>query len=207
MSILSRLFGGGDDPSQAAMPYLNQIPGVGHSTYDPYINRGNAAGNKLSGQYDELLNDPTALINKLMEAYRPSEGYQFQKKELTDFMGNNAAAGGFSGTPYDTNQQAGRIQGLLSQDMQQFLTNALGRYDKGLTGFQGFADQGFESSKGLGDLLGNNLAAQGGLAFQGQQQKNSNQNQMFQALAQVLGGVGGLATQPKGSLFGKRLWG
>src|SRR3990167_9540646 len=39
MSWLSSLFHGGNskNPADAAMPYLNQVPGVSHQGYDPYI--------------------------------------------------------------------------------------------------------------------------------------------------------------------------
>lgn len=194
MSILSKLFGGGTNPADAAMPYLNQIPGVGHQYYDPFITQGAEAGQKTQSQYDTLMSDPTAFINKLMQGYQPSEGYQFQKDELTKAMGNTAAAGGISGTPLDQMNQAKGIQGLLSQDQQQFLQNALGVFNTGLQGEQGIADKGFQASGSLADYLGSNLGQQGQLAFQGQSQKNANKTAMLGALMKALGMAGGMAT-------------
>ena len=207
MSWLSKLFGGGENPMNSANQYLNQIPGVGHEGYDPYINRGNTASDKLSGEYGKLIDDPTGFINKLMEGYKPSEGYQFQKGELQKEMGNNAAAGGVAGTAYDTQQQGKAIQGLLSQDMQQFLQNVLGRYDTGLKGEQGFADKGFDATKQLTDLLGGALNQQGGLAFQNAQQKNQNKNDMWHMFGKVLGaGAGAFLGGAPGAKVGSSIF-
>jgi hypothetical protein len=154
-----------------------------------------------------MINDPTGFINKLMEGYKPSEGYQFQKEQLTKELGNTAAAGGIAGTPQDQMNQGQGVQKLLSGDMQQFLQNVLGRYDKGLEGEEGIASRGFDASKNLTDLLGGALNQQGGLAFQDQQQKNKNKNDMWSMFGKALGGGLGLATQPTLSLFGKNIWG
>src|SRR3954471_6100197 len=135
MSMLSKLFGGGgQSPQNAANNYLNQIPGVAHQGYDPYINEGRDASGKTKSKYEELMDDPTGFINKLMEGYKPSEGYQFQKEQLTKELGNTAAAGGIAGTPEDQMNQGAGIQKLLSGDMQQFLKNVLGEFHTGLEG-------------------------------------------------------------------------
>lgn len=204
MSLLSKLFGfsRSQNPANAAMPYLDQIPGEAHKLYDPYITRGHQAGDRLSSEYDKLLSDPTAFINKIMEGYKTSEGYNFQKDELMKELGNNAAAGGVAGTPYDFDRKSERVQGLLSQDMQQFLQNVLGRYDKGLAGEQGFEQEGYDASGKLTDILGGALNQKAGLAFQGQQQNNANRNAIFSALAKALGlGIGGFAGGPGGALI------
>jgi hypothetical protein len=202
MSILSKLFGGGSNPADASMPYLNQISGVGHQYYDPFVNQGAEAGQKTQGQYDNLLNDPTGFINKLMEAYKPSEGYQFQKDQLGKSMSNTAATGGIAGTPFDQQNQAQGVEGLLSQDIQQFLKNALGVYGTGLEGEQGIANKGYQASGSLADLLGGTLNSQGSAAFQGQSQKNRNQSALFGALAKALGGAGGIFGGGIGGLLG-----
>ena len=205
MSWLSQLFHGGKNPAQAAQPYLDQIPDVGHKYYDPYVQQGQEAGNTLKEQYGQML-DPQAFLDKIQGGYKPSEGYQYQLGELTKGIGSQAAAGGFSGTPLHQQQYGEMAQGLMSKDMQQYLQNALGIYGKGLEGEQDIYGKGFGASGSLADYLGSNLSQQGGLAFQGQQQQNANQNALFSALAQLLGGAGGAAMNPM-SLFGKQLWG
>lgn len=206
MSILSKLFGGdsGSNPANAAMPYLNQIPGVGHEYYDPFVNQGREAGNTVSGQYENLTHDPMSLINSIMKSYQPSEGYQFNKNLLQKEMSNTAASGGIAGTPLDQLNQAQGVHGLLSQDQQQYLQNALGLYHTGLEGEQGIANKGFASSGALADLLGGSLNQRGGLAFQGQQQQNANKTDLLHTLITALAtGAGAYFGGP----FGARLAG
>lgn len=210
MSWLSNLFGGGhgggggsSNPMGAANQYLDKIPQIGHDYYDPYITQGSTAGQTAQKQYDTMTNDPAGFINRLMEQYKPSEGYQFQKGQLEKEMGNTAAAGGIAGTPLDQMNQAQGVQGLLSQDMQQFLSNVLGQHKEGLAGEEGVSERGFNASKSLADLLGGALNQQGGLAFQGAQQKNSDRNSMLGALAKALGmGAGAFFGGAPGALIG-----
>ena len=200
MSWLSNLFGGGgggSNPADAANQYLNQIPGVAHQGYDDYINQGKTAGQTAQQQYDTMTNDPAGFINRLMEQYKPSEGYQFQKGQLTDQMSNTAAAGGIAGTPLDQMNQAQGVQGLLSQDMQQFLSNVLGQHKEGLAGEEGVSSRGFDASGKLTDALGGALNQQGGLAFQDAQARNSqtssDKNALWSMFGKILGGGAGFA--------------
>lgn len=195
MSILSKIFGGGGNksPMNAANQYLNQIPGLAHQGYDPYVSAGMNAGTQTQGQYEKLINDPADFINQLMKQYQTSEGYNFEKDLLTKELGNTAAMGGIAGTPLDQMNQAQGVQGLLSKDMQQFLTNVLGQYDKGLAGEEGIANRGFEANKNLTDFLGNNLTQQGSLAFNDAQQKNKNKGDLWSMFGKALGGGAGFA--------------
>ena len=204
MSWLSRLMGSGQsNPANKAMPYLNQIPGVAHQTYDPYIQRGQKAGDIAQGQFDQMSQDPMAFINKLMEGYKPSESYKFQQDELGRGMASTAAAGGMRGTPQDQEAQAKLTQGLLSGDMQQWLQNLLGAQATGLQGEQNMYNTGATASGAMGGDIMNALGTQGSLAFQGQANKNQSANDLFKAL---MGGMGAIGTAPMtggGSLFGK----
>lgn len=177
----------------AANNYLDQIPGAAHQGYDDYINAGKDAFGKTKTQYEDMMNDPTGFINKIMEQYKESEGYGFAKDRLTKEMGNAAAMGGVAGTPMDQMNQAEGVQELLSKDMQQFLQNALGRYDTGLTGEEGIATRGYDASGKLTDTIGNSLNQQGGLAFQDQQQKNKNKNDLWSMFGKALGAGAGFA--------------
>lgn len=191
MSILSKIFGF-KNPADSAMPYLNQIPGIGQQYYDPFVQSGRTAGTRLEGEYDQLLSDPNAFIDKIMSGYEPSKGFQFQKDLLSKALGSTAAAGGYRGTDFDQLQQGEAIQGLLSKDMQQYLQNVLGAYKTGLEGEQDIYDKGFQASGSLADYLGSALGQQGQVAFQGQAQKNANKAGLFKLLAQALGGAAGL---------------
>lgn len=211
MSWLSKAFGGGGgrggyrDPAAAASPYLDQVPGVGQKYYNPFIEGGAAAGSRLSGEYEKML-DPTTFLNSLMEQYKPSEGYQFQKSQLEKEIGSSAAAGGIAGTPEHQRLTGEGVEGLLSKDMQQFLSNALGIYGGGISGEQDIYGKGFQASGSLADLLAGNLGSQAGLAFQGAQQSNMNrqakQNSLMKLLSTALGAGAGFAFGGPGGAAG-----
>jgi hypothetical protein len=205
MGILDSIFGGGhkNNPMDAANKYLNQIPGIAHEGYDPYVEAGMDASGRTKTAYEHLMDDPSGFINKIMEGYHPSEGYQFQKDELTKTLGNTAASGGVAGTPQDQMNQGKGVQQLLSGDMQQFLQNILGAYKTGLEGEQGIANRGYDASGKLTDTLGSALNQQGGLAFQGVQQKNQNRNDLWSMFGKALGAGAGFALGgPAGALAG-----
>lgn len=195
MSILSKLFNGGENPMEAANPYLNQIPGVAHQGYDPYVQSGGKASHLTQDMYEKLMSDPTAFINSLMGGYTPSEGYNFQRDQLTKELSNTAAAGGIAGTPMDQMNQGQAVQKLLAGDQQQFLNNILNAFGIGLSGEEGIANRGFQATGALTDTLGNALNQQGGLAFQNAQQKNKNRNDMWNTFGKALGQGAGVASQ------------
>lgn len=200
------LFSTGRNPADKAMLYLQQIPGAVQPYYQPYIDAGQNAGAEAGSMYSRMGNDPMQYLQELMNGYNPSEGYKAKESRLLDIAHNTAAAGGYAGLPYDEEQRASMVSALMSDDMQQWLNNVLGVQDMGLSGQQHLADQGFQASTGYGDILGGSLNQQGGLAFQGQQQRNQDKAALRKLFAGALGGAAGFGTQPTASAFGKTLW-
>jgi hypothetical protein len=194
----------GPNPANSAMPYLNQIPGVGQQYYNPYIQQGQRQGNMLEDQFSRMSQDPTAFLNALTQGYKPSEGYGFKRDLLSKELGNTAAAGGYSGTENHQLQQGELINGLLNTDMQQYLNNILGIQGAGQQGAQQQALQGFQASGNLADYLGNNLNQQASLGYHGQAQQNSNRLSGNNALMNFLGRAGGslLGAAGEGGAFG-----
>lgn len=203
---IGNLLGTNEDPAKAANKYLSQIPGVGKQYYNPFIDRGARAGNLLEGEYGKLL-DPTAFMDSIMGKYKMSEGAKYQTDQLGRGIGATAAAGGFAGTPEHQKEYGEMADKIMSGDMQQFLQNALGIYGKGLSGEEGFNQQGYDASSALADLLGGTLASQGTMAFQGTQQKNANNQALFSALAKALAtGAGAAFGGPAGAYVGSQLF-
>lgn len=185
MGFFSFLSGGssrGGNAADAAMPYLNQIPGVGKQYYEPYINAGREVDPFLRQQYERQYSDPYAILNEIMGNYQPSAGYQFKKNLLSKEYGNNAAAGGYRGTDIDQLQQGQLISGLLGEDMQQYLQNVGNIKERGLGGYENISNRGYESSGALADFLGSNLSQQGSLAFQGAAQRSAQKSALINAL-------------------------
>lgn len=180
------------DPSRDANKYMNQIPGVGHQYYDPFINQGQEAGGVLKGQYGKML-DPTAFMDEIMGHYKTSKGAEYEQNKLGRGIGATAAAGGYAGTPEHQRAYGEMAGDIMSKDMQQYLQNALGINAQGIAGEQDFYNKGYGASGSLADLLGGNLASQGTMAFQQGQQHNQNAIALMSAIAKALaqgGGVG-----------------
>lgn len=175
------LFGGGSssysNPSDAAMPYLNQIPSTVTPAYTPAINLGKGATRATLPTYQQRLNDPGAAQNDLMSGYQTSDAYNYNQQKLTAQQAGTAAAGGFTGTPYDQEQQAATTAGLLSQDEQQYYNNNLQLQNSSLNAGMHYTDMGYQASDTLANLLANNLAAQSGVAYQGAAYQNNLQAQ------------------------------
>ncbi len=200
------------DPAAAAMPYLNQIPGIGKEAYNPFIQQGQQSSQITNPIYSQMAQDPSGFLNQMMNNYSPSEGYRFKEQALSRALGNTAAAGGMSGTQGHQMEQGDMIRGLLGQDQQQYLANLLGIQGQGLQGHEGNIGRGYGASGDLAGYLGTALGNQGGLAFQGVQQENQyNMDKMrnrskfwgdiAQAVGSAVGGGGGGARA--GSIFGQ----
>jgi len=179
---------------------LQQIPGIGKQHYDPFIQRGAQAQDMASDAYGKMLQNPASFVEQIMSSYKPSEGYNFKKKNTLNAARNSAASGGFSGTEYDQMQQSEMANGLLGQDMQQYLQNIFGVQGQGMAGQQHVGDMGYNASSSLADYLGNSLGAQAGLSFQQNQQKNQNK-------AGMMGGLSGMLNQGIGLLGSGQLGG
>lgn len=184
------LFSDPTDPMKDANRYLNKIPGIGQQYYNPFIQGGQQAGNTLQGEYGKML-DPTDFINNIMKNYQESAGAQYQQKQLGQGIGATAAAGGYAGTPEHQQEYGQMANGIMSQDMQQYLQNALGVYGGGLSGEQDIYGKGFQASGSLADMLGGLLSSQAGLAFQNDSQQNASHDAFMNSLTNALGqGVG-----------------
>lgn len=197
MSWLSELFSGGKNPADAANQYYNQIPGAVNPYYQPYIDQGQNANKTLQEQYNKLLGDPGALYSDLGKGYKESPGYQFKLKQALQSGTNAAAAGGLAGSLSHQQQSQQTANDIANQDFEEYINHILGLYGTGLQGEQGFSQQGFDASKGYGDILGSNLAQQAGAAYQGQAAQNANKSALF-------GNFLNLGATGLGSLLGNR---
>lgn len=160
------------NPADAAMPYMEKIPETVTPYYTPYRKMGMGAGALSFPQYARMTVNPEGYYENIMQGYTESPGAQYQQEQLEKSMSGNAAAGGYTGTPYDQQQQAEMIQGIISKDQQQYLRDVLGIQGTGLQGEQHFFDVGYSASDTLAKLLAENLAAEAGLEFEGQQYEN-----------------------------------
>ncbi len=191
MSWLSNLLKGGKNPANSAMPYLDQIPGQTKPYFEPYVNRGNEASNLAKEQYDALINRPGQKLNDIGNDFHESPGFKWAMEQALQGTNNLAAAHGMAGSPEHEQQNMTMATNLANQDYNDWLKQATGMYNTGLTGEQHQGDQGLEAGKSLADMIAQTLAQQGNLAFQGQAQKNQNQSNLFGTAAKGLGAAFG----------------
>lgn len=191
MSWLSKALGlsSSQNPANAAQPYLQQIPGVGHQYYDPYVQQGQQAGQTLQSEYGKQL-DPATFMNQLMEQYKPSEASQFRKDDLMKEMAAISGQGGYAGTPMAQRQYGEQANRIMSEDQQQYLKNALGIYDQGIEGERDIYNKGYGASGSMADLLGGTLGSQATMGFEGQAQQNKNRQELIAAFGKLLGQAG-----------------
>ena len=188
-----------NNPADAANPLLEQIPGVAHNAYDPYILSGKQAQGLVDPMYRSMAQDPGEWLRNVERQYSPSEGYRFKQQEGMNAMRNSAAAGGYAGTPYDQAEQSKFLNGLLGEDMQQFLSNYLGIHGQGMGGLEQRVERGFGASGSLADMLAGNLSERAGLAFQGQSQMNQHKMDRNAALMKFISSLGSAAAGAYGA--------
>ncbi len=192
MSILSNFFGGGgyQNPADDAMNYLDQVPGATNKYFSPFFNAGKNALPKLQGQYNTLLNNPGGKVNQIGQNFHESPGFQFALQRALQAAGHASAAGGMAGSPQHEEQNMGIATGLADQDYNNWMNHALGLYNTGLSGEQGFANMGQQAGQNMGDMISQLLAQKANLSYAGQQNENQNNQSMFN---NILSGVGALS--------------
>lgn len=179
--------GGGDDMHKDADKYLDQIPGELRKYLMPYVNQGQTSMGKVGSEYDKLLADPNALIQRLGAGYQQSPGYQWRLGQGENAINNAQAAGGMAGTGQHQ-QMAGELAGnLANQDYQQYLQQALGLYGTGLQGHQGLTDLGANASGSLASGISNALMMRGGLGYQQGMNKNQQNSELMSGLLSYFG--------------------
>lgn len=178
------------NPADSAMPYYNRIPGEMHKYFDPYINRGNKAGNMLEGQYGSLLNDPGGMLNKMGGSYQQSPGFKFALQQALQGAQHSAAAGGMAGSPQNQQQSMELATNLANQDYNNWIQHAMGLYGRGLGGEENMYGIGAHAGMGLGTDLSSLLAQQGNLAYAGQAGQNQGRSQ---GISNLIGAAGTLA--------------
>lgn len=206
------------NPANAAMPYLNQIPGMAQQNLSPYIQQGfqgdqqaqNAYGNigslygnaedyyqpnnEVSQGYRGMSQNPLEYVNQIMRGYQPSEGYKYKENRMLNGARNSAASGGFAGTHNDQEYQADMIRGLLGQDMQQHYGNVMGAQNQGLQGLERMMEG---RQRGQGMRLG---GQERGLAHLGQMGENQG-NRGFNAATDLSSILGSNMGQQAGMAF------
>lgn len=129
--------------------------------YNPWIDRGNAAGQKAQGEYDWLVDNPNALQDEIASGYQMSPYQQYLLNNTSRMINQNAANTGMITNP--------AIQALLGNELNMqtgsFLNDYIGRgmntYGQGLAGLGQTAQMGLGALDNQSNLV--HEAAAGGL--------------------------------------------
>jgi hypothetical protein len=175
------------NPAESAQPYLDQVPQTVSPYYEPYSQAGQQSLGTLQGQYSGLVNDPAAKLSSIGSNFKQSHGYEWQVGQATNAANSAAAAGGMLGSPQEQQQLASTVSGLANQDYYNYLNQALGLYNTGLTGESNIMQTGYGAGNTLAQTLSGNLQNQAGLAYSGQANENENQGGLR-------GGLGGMVS-------------
>jgi hypothetical protein len=135
-------------------------------------------------------------------------------------MRNSAASGGFAGTPFNQQQQAETVQGLLGSDMQQFLQNALGIMGAGISGKEnrlmgreralqsalgaeeGNMNRGYNASAALSDSLANLAGTRASNEYSGAMRRGQNAQDNIRGWTNIGNGL-----QASMNMFGPAMMG
>jgi hypothetical protein len=188
---LYNLSGKGSGIPEAANKYLNQIPGAMQPYYQPYMSAGQNALGQLMGQYGQLTGSTGDVYNKLAGGYQESPGFQSALKQALGAAGNQAAAGGMSGTPQAQLQSADVAGTLSQQDFGDYMGRMMGLYNTGLSGLSGINQQGFGANTDYANMLGSLLGQQSQYAAMEKAMQNQKRSKGFGQLAGGLGALGG----------------
>lgn len=187
----SLLGGHNSDPNKAASKYLDQIPGMEKEYLNPFIERGKGAYDVFNPITSEMARDPAAFLEKMMQSYEPSRGFQLKKDQMLRGAGNTAAAGGMRGSIGDIGNEAHITDMLMGDDMQQWLQNVFGIQGKGLDSQTHLYDTGYDASKNIAGDLSNVFGTQATNAFNAASQKNKSRSDLISGLLNLAGTAGG----------------
>ena len=191
----------GKDPMEGASPYLQQIPGMAQQYYNPSIMHAGQQPQNMGDYYQQMASNPGQFLSHAQQSYRPTPGYNQKYEEMIKAATNAANQGGNLGTQAD---QANRMQlanGLMGNDMQQWIQNLMQAQGMGINAQQNYGNQ-------MMDTMGNYIGAQSGLGYNSIANSNNNWNQLAGAGMQTAGtALGGYLGGPGGAAFSNWLFG
>jgi len=208
MSWLSKNFTGENkNPAGIANNYLDQIPAAMKPYFQPYIDKGKTAGDKLTGQYNNMTENPGDFYNNLGKGYKESPGYQATLREALAGANNAAAMGGGGGlgTPGHENYAANAAGDVANKDYEAYINHIMDIFGLGQKGQQTEEQQGYDASKDYGTSIGNTLGQKAQYGYAGQAGENKNRSNNWSNIFKLGGAALGSVAGPLGTAAGGAL--
>lgn len=186
----------GNNPLDEYGNYMNQ----GMGTINDYYNKASgfmapyrdAGGRGLSG-YESMLSryqDPTKYYNDVASSYQMSPGAQFRMNTGMDAVRNAMAAQGLGGSGQEGRELTNYTQGVINQDMNNYIDRIFGVGQTGLQGYGNLSGLGFNAANASGNYAmgaaGDIASMQSAMAQAAANQANTNNSDFW-------GGAGSLA--------------
>lgn len=187
---LASMFGNWTNPADEAMPYLEGLPGQMKPYFDPWIDAGKRQIPGLEDEYGKLTGDPGAFINNMGKGYQQSPGFEFAMKRALGAANQSSAAGGMAGSPAAQEWSQGIASNMAAKDYNNWLQNALGAYNRGLSGRENMFGTGAKMGADFGNTIGNVELQKALLKYMGQNAENQREGEMWGALGSGIGAIG-----------------
>ena len=206
-SIFDYMFGTGgtwQNPADAAMPYLQQIPGVIQPYYQPYIDTGLNSMNQYYNNASMWATPQGAQNNydAIAAGYTSSPYTQYQTDQMTQAMGQSAAASGQAGTPAQQAALAQQVNNINSAAEQNYINTILRQQQMAQSNLGDLTHLGYNSSDTLASALSRNLSAESALAYAGAANQNRHNMQQGNMWSSIFGmGANALASLPWEAIF------
>jgi hypothetical protein len=183
------------NPADAAMPYLEQIPGTITPYYQPYIDTGTQAMQLFFDQIKQLATAGGAsnIYNQMAANYTTSPGTQTAIDNATKQSNQVAAANGMFGTPSEQAAVAAETEALSYKDFNEYMSQVLGLYGMGVKGEEFLTGVGQKSSSELASDLAKVLMSEAGLEYESVMGENKYNAAQSSANSQFLGSLLGTA--------------
>ncbi len=189
--FLSGLFGNSGAPYQSAMDQYQQWGNRAQGAQNPFYQAGSGAIPQYN-QWLQGMSNPSQFMNTLMGQYQQSPWAKYSQQAGLRAANNMGSATGLTGSTPLQMQAQQNAQNISSQDMQNWLQNAMGintQYGAGLSNEMGM---GANAANQLTNLFGNMGQNMGEAAYGKQAGQNQDQSNMWDGLLQMLmHGIGG----------------
>jgi len=144
----------------------------------PFYNIGLQDFQNLSNLSNQLTQNPVNFYNNIMGQYTMSPYAQMQSDYINQEVANQAARGGYVGTPQEMTDLQGNLNRLIAGDQQQYYQDVMQPFDMGFQGLTTGAHMGQQANQMINHQLDLEAALEA--------QKSAE-------LANLLGGIGGMA--------------
>ncbi len=91
------------------------------------------------------------------------------------------------GSPQHQQTAMDTASGLASRDYNDYMKNAMGMYEKGLSGMGDVEKRGFDTTNDFSKMIQDYFKSKSGLEYEGQASKNQGQGDMMKTLMSLFG--------------------